>query len=538
MAEHPSCFSNLLSINGTAANQIRFQMRDQDNSSAVYSGRVYADSPNFNSATDFVTVTTSAGTATYNITNATFGTGTKNLQDGAQHIFYFLMVTNTQGDLTSCSGQAQPYKYNTGAAGPDFTYGVATVDQSTGATPQNMSIQVIPGVAYSTGSAGGGATKMCTVNGTDVYDNGIAGYYISKYGIPCGHVHTFPIATTNTVTITAAQTAYAAMSPALGSDEQFNALAWAFPYGITGITSAGTAGTLTNDTMSMAAFFYNNGVAMTSRTITTNVAGTPTVVAGDSVTQSPYFQSSTTTPFTTYGKRPTFQLAWGKCDGSGFLCAGNTFSGPWAADFTTARDAVGASYAARGSAPVNGVMYTQSNSLDFGRSAQYSLTPPLAYGLNTGVAPASAHATVTAIVSTSNLINAPNILSYELANSNPSTSSSPSFIAPGIGYLVARTSFSGQLNGTAQAPIFLYLLYGAAFSCGSDNEPYGLLATKYPEDMLMMSLYTRGATAIESAWKATKQPYNMVCSGDPLAQFKITPGPTVTPNYILLGKLK
>ncbi len=511
LAEHPSCYINRLSLEGTSANVFGFQMRDQDDPSAAYTGRIYADDPTFSSPTDFVSITSSAGTANYAISNATFGTGTKNLQDGAGHILYMLMVTKTQGNLTTCTGQAWPYKYNSGAAGDDFTYTLATTNQGAGATPLTLSVIANANDPYSIGSSG---ATIYTVNGTAIKSDGVAGYYIQKYGIPQNHVHVLPLATTARVTIAAAQTAYRAMSPPLSPAEQFNALAWVFPFQVTGITSAGQAGTLTNDTMSMAAFFYNNGVAMTNQTITTSgIMG-----EGDSVTPSPYFRSTSLLAFPELGVRPTFQLAWGTCDGggTGVTCLGGTSTGNWRASFAAAKAGIDAAYAARGTSPAGGVIYTQNNTSDFLRSAGYSLVPPRAYGTNTGVVPDALNVTVTALNATSAIVNSGRILSYEVAAVGPSALSAPAFIAPGVGYMTARTSLSGDLTGASQPPVMLYLLYGAAFSCGSGAEPYGI-GTKFPEEMLMMSLYTRGATAIESAWMATRQPYNMVCVGDPLA---------------------
>ncbi len=512
LAEHPSCYINRLSLEGTSANVFGFQMRDQDDPNATYTGRIYVDDPTFSSPTDFVSLTSNGDTANYTISNATFGTGTKNLQDGASHILYMLMVTKTQGNLTTCTGQAWPYQYNTAAAGNDFTYPLATTNQVAGATPLTLSVIANVNDPYSIGSSG---ATITTVNGTAIKSDGVAGYYIQKYGIPLSHVHVLPLATTARVTLAAAQAAYRAMTPPLSSAEQFNALAWVLPYQVTNMTSVGQAGTITNDLMSMAAFFYNNGVAMKNQTITTSGV----VAEGDSVTPSPYFRSASIQPFTELGVRPTFQLAWGTCDGggTGVTCSGGTSTGNWRASFAAAKAGIDAAFAARGASPAGGVIYTQNNTFDFIGSAAYSLTPPRAYGTNTGVVPDALNVTVTALNTTSSIVNSGRILSYEVASVGPSPLSAPAFIAPGVGYMTARNSLSGDLTGASQPPVMLYLLYGAAFSCGSGAEPYGMIGTKYPEEMLMMSLYTRGATAIESAWKATKQPYNMVCVGDPLA---------------------
>ena len=45
----------------------------------------------------------------------------------------------------------------------------------------------------------------------------------------------------------------------------------------------------------------------------------------------------------------------------------------------------------------------------------------------------------------------------------------------------------------------------------------GSITTKDPEDGLMFSYYTHGATFLDSAWESMKAPWVTICTGDPLA---------------------
>ncbi len=318
---------------------------------------------------------------------------------------------------------------------------------------------------------------------------------------------------TPAISSAAVTTAYAALTPPLSSSEQFIALAWVFPDQINGIISADLGGTLTNTTVSMPGFFMANGKAIPWHTIFSSEQ----LWVGDSTVANPYFQSTTASPQTAYGVRPTFMLAGQTCTISPTSCTATGNIGTWTASFAQEKATIDAAFAARETNPTSGQIYVENNGGDYLRSAEYSLTSRLAYGTDTGVAPKAANVTISSPeLSTTVLLT--NILSFVYPSVNPALASHPTFIGSGVGYMTAQTSASGDLASVNQAPITLYLNYGAAFSCGSNEEPVGMISTKYPEEILMMSTYTRGDSAIEAAYRATKQPNSMVCSGDSLAR--------------------
>jgi hypothetical protein len=530
-AERPACYTDGIALTGDLANQIRLQMRDVDSPTASYTGHIYADDPTYSSTTDVVTVTTIGGAAVYRIKNETFGTGTKNLQDGTQHTLYFSMDTKTQGTLTNCTGTGWPYKFNVSRSANDYTYPLYT-SAARGATPENLGVVANVSDPYSIGSTG---TTICTVNGTPIKYDGVVGFYVARYAIPCSHVHTITAsAASHVIPQAAMEAAYATLSPAFGPDEQFLALGWMFPTMINGITSVGTAGTVNGGegTMSVQAYFATGGAIVT----TTTIGASSRVVPGDFTLANAYFHSDSTTPFTDCNLRPTMMLAWAKCSDfrTPSLCADGrnvgSKPGDWVPNMTAAKAGIDASFHARDTNPRGGSIFLMNNALDQSRSVGYLMASRLAFGKRTAVAPPSLNVTTTVLTNATTTINSTGILGYELAAPNPNVASAPFFVARGTGYMIARTSTSGDLEGANQAPVTLYLLYGAAFSCGAGYEPHGMITTKYPEMLLLMSGYTRGMTAVEAVWKSTKQPFQLVCVGDPLtAPFSPQPG-TPAPN--------
>jgi len=526
-AEHPSCYINLITIEGTVANQIRIQVRDQDAGTFTYTVHVYADDATKTSSTDVVNLSVAAGSnTTYAITGATFGTGSKNLQDGQQHTIYFSMDTQTLGTIAPAAGDAWLYKWNVAGGVADYSYPLY-LNSGRGATAAKMALVFNPNDPYSVGVSG---STVCTVGGTAVKSDGVVGSYVNTWGVPCANVHKFATAWSSTTTdITATQFAsdYAAITPAFSASEQYIALGFMLPVRVTGITATGNAGTISNEIMSITGAFANGGAMIAPATLT---ASGGVLAGGEHLQGNPMFRTASLTPFTTYGKRPCVMLAWAKCDGGGTgencSTVGSTgVAGNWTADIATAQAGITAAKNAVNTNPTGGQIYVQSNSTDFGRSNGYGLASPLAFGNQTVIAPASLNVTTTALISTSSLITQTSLLGYELAAAGPSTASpnTPTMVAAGTAYMMARTSSSGMLAGGFQTPATWYLLKGAVLSAGAINEPYGLLSIRFPEMMLFQSRYTRGATAIEAAWASTRDPWETVFVGDPLASpFSVT----------------
>ncbi len=180
----PNCYNNRISIEGTVANTIRINANDAANPATEYLVNAYIDDPTMTSPTDFVSRMTSGGTAVFepdgNI-GTSWGTGGKDPQDGQQHMFYFNMVSLSHGKVGCVAGSGWPYKWNLLHGVPDYTY-QPIKDFKSGANPSTLAVIANTADTYSVGFKG---NTVCTVNGTALKDDGIAGYYIQKYGIPC-----------------------------------------------------------------------------------------------------------------------------------------------------------------------------------------------------------------------------------------------------------------------------------------------------------------------------------------------------------------
>lgn len=504
--DNPACyFNNLIQATGSAGlDTVRCQVRDQGSTSTPYTCNIYLDDASMTSTTDVLTTPSDTSTGVITIPNGVWGTGTINPKDGSQHTFYAYMNSASHGAVTCTTGNGWPYKFSPGSAVDDFLYALYTA-AARGATPSTLAVIVNTSDTYSVGSGG---NLVCMVNGNSIMDTGVAGIYIAKNGIPCNHVHVLPMAVTGTITKAAMDTAYAALTPALDPSEQFEALAWMRPFRVSGFVATGLSGTVTpgNVMNSITAYFaYNVGTDFISQS-----ADGTTLTQGQANTANGMFRSANTTPFTTYGQRPAMMLAYAACTSG----CGTFMTGTWTESITNATTAINASFAANGTNPTGGKIVITSVA-DFNISGNYRNTSPLAYGTNTGIAPASLNV-VTSTNAVAATFSTTGILGYSFSANSVNTAATPAFQS-GTGYGAATTSNTGILDGSAgQTPAVYWLNQGAAFSAGLVQEPYGILPQKYPDMSLMMSAYTRGASAIEAAWRSTRDPSTTVFVGDPL----------------------
>ena len=462
--ENPVCFINAIDVAGSSNGQIRFQVRDANNSSQQYTGNVYLDDPTHSSVTDVVSTTSIGGTIVLNITTNTWGTGTINPLDGNQHHFYFSMVTLTTGTITNCTGDGWPFKYNIAASTYDYTYPIpTTVVRAT--TPNNLALIGNSSDTYSTGDSGG--TKICLIAGTTFYDNGVVGYYANKYGVPCNHVHLVSGTTDQAYTQTQGVALYASITPALGSDEQAIALGWLTPQFINLNTSQGASGGLH---MSMPGLFANGGTVLSANLIVS--AGF--LFGGDPPNGAfnPMFNTATATPFTTYGVRPTVMLGAAVCDSS---CAslqnwaGNSTLSTYTANFPAMKGIIDAAFAARDSNPTGRIARIDNTPNSATPSAGFRQLSSLGYG--NALSP---KVYVTTQTTTSSVLNiSTNVVYYDQAASQPTYTSTVT-VSPGIAYMSAHTSFNGLLgNNSSEMPIQAWLNFGAVGSCGTMQEPPG-----------------------------------------------------------------
>ena len=537
-AEAPSCYITSLALqsaSGQPINQIRLQFKDQSGTFTNYVGGICIDTPSHVSATNCIDNSASpSGTFVYNITNATFGTGAINPEDGNPHIFYFSMVTNTMGTLTNCTNDAWPFQWNV-AAGAAYSASLPVTTTVSAQTPSNTGVIANALDPYSVGASG---TTICTVAGTPVKDDGVVGYWVHKYSVPCGNVHLISLTVANTVSKTTMGTAYVAMSPGLSGSEQYLAVGWGYPHTVTGINSPGTAGTLINTFESMCAYFAYAGQIIVERTITVSSAVNP---GQPDTILNPYFQTQDPTPFTTFGIRPTVMLAWGVCNGTpNTQCSNGSNTGAgviWSEDITTAKARIDQAFAARQTNPNGGKFILSNNTGDITRSQGYFITGQGVYGSNTGIAPSSLNVVASNVISVNSVV-ATGILYYEIASPGAAITSAPAFISPGAAYFIARTSASGALDGVNQTPAWLYTLYGAAGACGAAEEPSAAISTKYPDPTRFISELTNGSTFTEAAWRSTRFPNIVNCVGDGFAQpFSLNSPATNVSTAIVMGAL-
>ncbi len=510
--DFPNCYiNNAPTVTGAGSDSIRVQVRNNGTPGTSYTVNIYIDDPTMTSLTDFK-AGTNTSTVAINIPNAawTDSTGTINAKDGAHHKFYAKIIDSVSFPLPTgvpcISGNGMQYTWNIAGGVIDYLYPLYTSVTQAGATPLNTAVIVNVSDTYSLGSAG---STIYTVGGTAVKSDGVVGYYGNKYGIPSAHIHKLTMATAGTITAANMATAFATLTPALGSDEQYIALGWMTPFNISGLVATGDAGTATASTvlMSVTSYFaYGGPTSFTSITSTV-----PSLVQGQADTANCMFLSTTTTPFTDCGQRPAFQLGYGACTAS---CS-SALTGTWTATFANATAAIDASYAANRTNPLSGkIIMTSSANATLG--ANYFNSSTRGYGTNT-ISPTNL-GIVTSTTAVATTFSTTGITGYSFSASGVDTAATPAFQS-GVGYWQATASFTGQLNGASGQTQAVYgPNIGAAFACGSVVEPYGFVAQRYPDFFTLMSGYTRGMTAIEAAWHSMRDPAATVCVGDPLSQ--------------------
>jgi len=539
-ADLPSCYINSLALRALkttpppidSSNTLRVQVRDSLNivpnpPTNSYQVAAYIDDPTMTSLTDFRTGSDTSSVV-FDIPNAVWGTGTKNPRDGSPHTFY-VKITNSvdfPAGVSCVAGNGWPYKYDTGNSTYDFTYAPYTSIAGVGASPGTLGIIFNPADPYSVGTTG---TPVCTVGGTNVFPDGVAGAYVSTYGISCSHVHKITIsAASGDITLTAMNTAYATLSPALTPAEQFLALAWTLPYRITAVPFTGTAGS-GNGYQSVASYFAYGGVSTLSSSLFTGRV----LRMAEGGTVNGMFRSTSITPLDDFGQRPTFHLGHGTC-----ATTGGQWSPPCTASASIAITHITATKAANLTNPSGGKILLNITPTDANLSASTLVTSPLSDGIATRMGPAGLLINTTTTVSGNNPLNTTGILGFVGAAEKISTGSTGSWI-PGVGWGWLQNSAGGSLNGTDESgqnnggtPVMVMLNFGAAFSCGAIHEPYGLIPQHYPDPALVNSYYTNGGTAIEAAWHAMRDPVGSLCTGDPLSQPFSPPFP---PAGIIFG---
>jgi uncharacterized protein (TIGR03790 family) len=201
---------------------------------------------------------------------------------------------------------------------------------------------------------------------------------------------------------------------------------------------------------------------------------------------SPYYNSTSTMPFTDYGIRPAMNLA--------------------ARDLYNARALIDRGLAASKRAAPIGRAYLVSTS-DAARNVR-------AAGYDNAVMLVGKRAPVE-IVKSDGLKGRNDVLFYFTGIVNVPDLTTNRFVPGAVGDHL--TSAGGDLLGRGQMSAVRWLEAGATASYGTVVEPCNFTA-KFPNPGLMMRWYLAGETLIEAYWKSVAMPGQGVFIGDPLAR--------------------
>lgn len=530
-ADLPSCYNNGIVLQGAGANNgaMIMQFRDSTTSSVLqYNGSIWIDDPTHTSLTDVQSGTSVGNSLKFTVGN-TWGTGSKNPQDGAQHKFYGLITNSPSFGTVQCpTGDGWPYTYNIGQAAPTFTWPLYNSAITGGMTASNLGLIFSVGDTYSVGSSG---SNVCgVIDGVQLKDDGVAGKYINAHSLSCSNVFGITFPGGSPITVAQANTAYATITPSIPSTIQFLALAWRDPSTVGQIVNTGDAGTASSY-MSITGYFTLGGVTTQSYVVYVNTA--PNTLSGDTVTGNNYFLSTSGSPFSNNSLRPAMLLAYATCS----TCTGTSTVGNWTSDATVAGTAFSAAASAVSTFPSGMNLVYPNVSGGIGTfTTQFAITPAFALGLNTGICRTIYNCTQ---VSPTTNTNNSNVLGYDIAQISPPNTVVPTMIGTGVAFIQIRQSGGGDLSnvGTNQETAAFYnLSLGAAGTAGSVNEPGGRFKVVYVEQSLFHSCYTNGGTMGDCIYRATNQPWGTNMLGDPLACPFCAggPPPTFTGTYIVM----
>lgn len=200
---------------------------------------------------------------------------------------------------------------------------------------------------------------------------------------------------------------------------------------------------------------------------------------------SPYFNSNSKTPWTTYKIRPTMAIA------------GN--------DFTEAKKLIDRGVASDGTFP-KGFGYLVSTT-DKARNVRAIFYPEIVKFLS--------RYTDLRIIKANYLVDRVNIMFYFTGSTHVRKLETNRFL-PGA-MADHLTSSGGRLTDSRQMSSLRWLEAGATGSYGTVVEPCNHLA-KFPHPGIAISRYLQGETLIEAYWKSVARPGEGIFIGEPLAR--------------------
>jgi uncharacterized protein (TIGR03790 family) len=309
------------------------------------------------------------------------------------------------------------------------------------------------------------------VNDMDPQSVAVAAHYVAARAIPAANVVHLSFTPADTLTAAEFQPLYDAVASALGPEVQALVVTWTEPWRVEGmsITSAFALG--------FDLQWMNPGPPC------------------EETAASPYFASASTRPHADHGVRPAMMLAGETtADAIALVDRGVASDGTFPA---------GTAYLVRTSDPARSVRWPMMQQA----ATDWDHVPDglaVVYRDGSGGGPAqTVESTSDVLLYLTGLATVPNV---------DTNTYLPGAVADHL------TSYGGILTvPSGQMSVLRWLEAGATASFGTVVEPCNY-TQKFPDPMVLLDAYYRGATVVEAYWKSVEWPGEGVFVGEPLAR--------------------
>ncbi|PID39160.1 MAG: TIGR03790 family protein [Proteobacteria bacterium] len=306
------------------------------------------------------------------------------------------------------------------------------------------------------------------INADDPTSVALGAYYQTKRKIPKSNVVTVKLPVKAKLTQAEFQLAKGAVDKALGPDIQAIALAWLKPYKV--------------ECQSITAAFAL-GFDKAKYCSTPCSATTP----------SPYYNSTSTKPYTDHQLRPTMMIA--------------------AMDEPKGKALIDRGVAADGMLPTGKGFFLRTT--DKARSVRWGDFQSTVKSWSRPDGIVSEYIDNSAGSGSNVLSNEKDVLFYLTGLTKVADLATNSYRPGAIADHL--TSFGGRLDGTGQMSVVRWLEGGATGSYGTCSEPCNY-QQKFPRASVLLRHYFGGATLIEAYWRSVHWPGEGVFVGEPLAR--------------------